>query len=61
MCSIPLYVPASYHYLLFLYPVAFDLYPLAPIASRSEYSHPSVTTVHNLTIQPEFKNDLTQI
>ncbi|KAG0142863.1 hypothetical protein CROQUDRAFT_661965 [Cronartium quercuum f. sp. fusiforme G11] len=107
MCSIPLYVPASYHYLLFLYPIAFsyhhclrrppftlnpiafsychcfttlyttttclrlppltldpiafDLYPLAPIASRSQYSHPSVTTVHNLTIRPEFKNDPTRI
>ncbi|KAG0150518.1 hypothetical protein CROQUDRAFT_175263 [Cronartium quercuum f. sp. fusiforme G11] len=35
-------------------PIASDLYPLAPIASRSQYSHPSVTTVHNLTIRPEF-------
>ncbi|KAG0139177.1 hypothetical protein CROQUDRAFT_666830, partial [Cronartium quercuum f. sp. fusiforme G11] len=32
--------------------IAFNLYPLAPIASQSQYSHPSITTIHNLMIRP---------
>ncbi|KAG0142160.1 hypothetical protein CROQUDRAFT_97879 [Cronartium quercuum f. sp. fusiforme G11] len=47
----PSYITSSYY---LYHPIASDLYPLAPIASRSQYSHPSVTTVHNLTIRPEF-------
>ncbi|KAG0138871.1 hypothetical protein CROQUDRAFT_667178 [Cronartium quercuum f. sp. fusiforme G11] len=35
---------------LTLDPIASNLYPLAPIASRSQYSHPSITTIQNLTI-----------